>query len=208
MRLVNNLFLTNITVSNLVYTLFAPFPFIMELQNENKAWIFFDFMCPIIPFLNTVAINLNTLTMIVSSVDRLIQIICPLRTKLSKKKFSFIILIIWIFSILLSLPWNFLIKVEEKNSITGDIEQENIDFESSSNDESIKLCAPQISYHHILNAYFLILCVIQYFLPLIVLSSTFCLISYYLNVINARRVQNDANKLNENLRKKNEKKVK
>jgi neuropeptide Y receptor len=107
--------------------------------------MFFDFMCPIIPFLNTVAINLNTLTMIVSSVDRLIQIICPLRTKLRKKKFSFIILVIWIFSILLSLPWNFLIKVEEKNSITGDIEQENIDYESSSNDESIKLCVPQFS---------------------------------------------------------------
>ena len=68
-----------------IYTLFAPFPFIVELENVNKAWFFFDFMCPIIPFLNTVAINLNTITIIVSSLDRLIEIICPLRSKLSKK---------------------------------------------------------------------------------------------------------------------------
>jgi len=158
-------------------------------------------MCPIIPFLNTVAINSNTITMIVSSVDRLIEIICPLRTKLGKKRCSFMILAIWVISIVFSWPWNILIQVQEKNSITGETEQENIDF------ESIELCAPVLSYQHIINVYFLVLCVIQYFLPLIILCLTFCLISYYLNVINARRIQYDANKSNTNLRKKNEKKV-
>jgi len=42
MRTVNNFFLANITASNLIYTLFAPFPFIIELENVNKAWIFLD----------------------------------------------------------------------------------------------------------------------------------------------------------------------
>ena len=40
MRTVNNFFLTNIAISNLIYTLFAPFPFIVELENVNKAWFF------------------------------------------------------------------------------------------------------------------------------------------------------------------------
>jgi ABC-type multidrug transport system fused ATPase/permease subunit len=209
MRTVNNFFLTNIAISNLIYTLFAPFPFIVELEDVNKAWIFFDFMCPIIPFLNTVAINLNTITMIVSSVDRLIEIICPLRSKLGEKKCSLIILVIWIISIVFSWPWNILIKVQEQISISFETEQENIDYETSSNlVESIKLCAPLINYHQIITFYILSLCVVQYFLPLVILCATFALISYYLKVVNAKRIQNDANKLNSNLRKKNEKKVK
>jgi len=182
MRTVNNFFLANITASNLIYTLFAPFPFIIELENVNKAWIFLDFMCPIIPFLNTLAINLNTITMIVSSIDRLIQIICPFKSKLTKRECSAIIIVIWFISILFSLPWNILIRVQEEYSTTTDIEQESIDYEPT-NVETIKLCAPLVNYQHIINLYILVLCVIQYFLPLIILCLTFSMISYYINVI-------------------------
>ena len=209
MRTVNNFFLANITASNLIYTLFAPFPFIIELENVNKAWIFLDFMCPIIPFLNTLAINLNTITMIVSSIDRLIQIICPFKSKLTKRECSAIIIVIWFISILFSLPWNILIKVQEEISISLETEQENIDYIEPNNFfESIKLCAPSLNYQHIISLYIFALCVIQYFLPLIILCLTFSMISYYINVVNAKRIQNDVNKSNYNLRKNNEKKVK
>jgi len=207
MRTVNNFFLANIAVSNLIYTLFAPFPFIIELQNVNSAWIFLDFMCPIIPFLNTVAINLNTITMIVSSIDRLIAIICPFRSKLTKKECSYIIIFIWFISVLFSLPWTILVEVQEKMSFLDELEQESIDYEPTSSDDSIKLCVPLQKYEHIISIYFVILCVIQYFLPLIVLCLTFSVITYYINVVNAKSIKNDANKSNYNLRKRNEKRV-
>ena len=206
MRTVNNFFLTNLAISNLIYTFVAPFPFIIELENENKAWMLFDFMCPIIPFLNTLAINLNTITMITSSVDRLIQIICPFRTKLSKKECSIIIAVIWVVSIVVSLPWNFLVKIQEKIPASTETEQENIDYDTIIH-ESIKFCGPLLNYQHMISFYILILCAVQYFLPLIILCLKFSLIFYYLNVINARQIQSDVNKSNANLRKKNEHKV-
>ena len=121
----------------------------------------------------------------------------PFEIKIKQKKCSLIILIIWIISIVFSWPWNILIKVQEQISISFENEQENIDYETTSNlVESIKLCAPLITYQHIITFYILSLCVVQYFLPLVILCATFALISYYLNVLNAKLIQYDANKSN------------
>lgn len=202
MRTVNNFFLANITISNLIYTLCAPFPFIIEINNKESEWIFYDFMCPIIPLLNTVAINLNTITMIVSSVDRLIVIMCPFRIKLSKRKCISIISLIWFISIVFSLPWSFLLKVQESNSLL--YEEDTIDYEEQN---LPKLCIPLPDYTETIQIYFILLCFLQYLLPLVVLCITYSMITYYINVINAKNIQNDENKSNNFLRKKNEKKV-
>jgi hypothetical protein len=199
MRTVHNYFLANITISNLIYTLCAPFPFILELKNNNNnEWIYFDFLCPIIPLFNTIAINLNTITMIVSSIDRLIAIICPFRTKLRKSKCILIIFIIWIISIMFSLPWGYLFNV------TSYLFYDDLDNKLNTN----KLCGlKSLDYKRLVEYYFLFLCFIQYFLPLIILCITFSMIAYYVNVVNAKNIKLDANKLNKNIRRKNETKV-
>ena len=212
-RVTNNYFLANISLANLIYTVFAPFPFLAELHSaDGNAWIFFDFMCPIIPFLNTLAINLNTLTMIVFSIDRLFSILRPFRPRLAKSRLKFIILAIWLVSALFSLPWLGLVGVQEKNSYFED----NLEYKSDGLEtekmldyefNSIKFCVPWPKYEKIINHYFLVLCVLQYFVPLIILCCSFVAIAFYIKVVNVKRISSDANKLNANLRKKNEKKV-
>ena len=195
MRTVPNYFLANIIVSNIMYTLCAPFPFILELQQNNNEWIYFDFLCPIIPMVNTISINLNTITMIVASIDRLIAIICPFRTRLRKSQCFYIILIIWLISILFSLPWSYLFTITEYSL--------NDQFESTN-----RLCdIRDIDLRHWIKFYLLSLCVIQYLLPLIVLCLTISIIAYYMNVTNANSMILDENKSNRNLRKKNENRV-
>jgi hypothetical protein len=200
MRTVHNYFLANITISNLIYTLCAPFPFILELKNNNNEWIYFDFLCPIIPLFNTIAINLNTITMIVSSIDRLIAIVCPFRTKLRKSRCILIIFIIWIISIMFSLPWRFLVGV-------NDLEQNDIDYEEEDKPSTISICSPSFGYESNIRNYFIILFLIQYLLPLLVLCVTFFMITYYVKIINANTMKADDNKSNKYLRKKNEKKL-
>ena len=196
MRTVHNYFLANITISNLIYTLCAPFPFILELKNNNNEWIYFDFLCPIIPLFNTIAINLNTITMIVSSIDRLIAIICPFRTKLRKSKCILIIFIIWIISIMFSLPWGFLVGV-------NDLEQNDIDYEVDNDDStSISICNPSFGYESNIRNYFIILFLLQYLLPLLVLCVTFFMITYYVKITNANTMKADDNKSNKYLHKK------
>ena len=191
MKTVNNFFLANILVSNLLYTLCAPFPFIIEIIEKNDEWVFHEILCPIVPIMNTISINLNTFTMIGSALERLIVIIYPFKTKLSKKNCFIIILLIWFVSILLALPWSFLIHVRHDVYIS----------------KEAKICVPKGFEEKQIRAYFTILCVLQYIFPLVVLVITCIIITYYINVINARNIEKDANKSNNHLRKKNESKV-
>ena len=120
-RTVNNLFLANMIISNLIYTLFAPFTFVTEIMNNESEWIFPDFLCPCLSYLNELSVNLNTLTMCVSSVERLIAFICPLKSKLPKKVCYLVIALIWTLSISLALPWTILMKIEQLYAFSHDV---------------------------------------------------------------------------------------
>ena len=196
MRTINNFFLANITISNLIYTFCAPFPFIIEINEQNGQWIFPDILCPILPFLNTLSVNVNTLTMTASSFERLVAIICPLKTKLSKKNCFIVIFFIWVLSAASSLPWALLMKIQMDQFIV-------IRLEAS----TTKICFPPPDYVHIIRAYFFILNLIQYVMPLVALTITYSMITYYINVTNAKSMNKDVNKSNNKLRKKTENKL-
>ena len=203
MKTVNNYFLANITLSNLIYTLCVPFQFIIEISDDNGKWIYFEMLCPLLPIINTMSINLNTFTMIASAIERLIVIICPFRTKLSKTNCLVMILFIWILSFGFGLPWGFLIKVQiENTSYMNDLNSspEKIEF--------FKICVPPLqSNDEFIRFYFILLSFLQYIIPLIVLIITYSIIIFYINVVNAKSIKNDQNKSNIKLRKRNEHKV-
>lgn len=204
MKTVNNFFVINITLSNLIYTLCAPFPLIIEINDQAGEWIFSDFLCSLIPVLNTISINQNTMTMMASAIDKLIGIVCPFKQKLSKKKCLIILAIIWTLSISFGLPWLFLIQVtNESIYIGGD------NFASQDSKATIKLCLPTAQTNdQMIRTFFISQSFLEYFLPLIVLIITYSIILFHVNVTNAKNIRNDANKSNIRLRKKNEKKVK
>ncbi len=202
MKIVHNYFIVNITVSNLIYTLCVPFQLVVELNDGE--WILFEVLCPIIPFVSTFSINLNTFTTAVSAVERLIVIVYPFRLKLSKKDCIKIIISIWLFAILFSAPWLKLVSIENENTNLKLKDLMDLEYEGN----QVKTCLPRTDYDiRIIQSYFLFLCIVEYILPIIILSFTYSIIFYYLKVVNAKSILDDANKLNSQVRKKNNAKV-
>jgi len=201
---VNNRFLVNIAVSNLLYTLNAPFPFIIEISENKGEWIFFEILCPILPFMKKLAVNLNTLTLTVSSVERFVAITCPLKTKLTKKSCFIIIGLIWMFSVTFALPWAILMKIQSIELFTLETEDNDIDDTLK---KTYKSCIPSDNYILIIRVYFFVLNLIQYVLPVLALTITYSIITYYLRFVNAKNLKSDENRPNNKVRKKNEKKV-
>lgn len=109
MRIVTNFFLANITIANLIYTICAPLHFIIEIYGE---WIFFDFMCPLLPFFSTLSIHVNTFTMIAASMERLFVIVYPFKCKLTKNKCITVICFVWCVAAVASLPWLLMLRIK------------------------------------------------------------------------------------------------
>ena len=202
-RTVNNLFLANMIISNLIYTLFAPFTFVTEIMNNESEWIFPDFLCPCLSYLNELSVNLNTLTMCVSSVERLIAFICPLKSKLPKKVCYLVIALIWTLSISLALPWTILMKIEQLYAFSHDV---SID-EAKETPDMIKVCIASDSHNKTMRIYFIFLNIVQFVLPMFALIITYSIITYRLRYLNAKEGKKDENKQNNVVRKKREKKV-
>lgn len=113
-RPVTNFFLANITVANLIYTVCAPIKFFVyvhkyELRLGDNA------SCTLLPFLSSVSINVNTLSMVAASIERFIFIVFPFIEPIKKRKSGFIIFAIWIISIVISIPWFLIIKMTDNN---------------------------------------------------------------------------------------------
>lgn len=214
MRTANNYFLANITVSNLLYTLCAPFPFIIEINDRNGEWIYPEFMCPILPFANTLAVNLNTLTMTASSLDRLTSIVNPFKEKLSKKKCLSIIALIWAVSVTFSMPWALLMRIQQDKFFLFETVYHSLNVSTNLSldsalryTEQIKICFPLERFSQMLRYYFFSLNIIQYIMPMCSLIITYSIITYYVNIVNAKRMGTDVNKTNNKLRKKRESKL-
>lgn len=107
-RTVTNFFLANITLANLIYTVCAPLQFAFNAHRVN--WPATSAMCTLLPFVSTVAINVNTFSMVAASVERYTAIAYPLANKLNKRKCCFIIVGIWVIATTVALPWFFLIR--------------------------------------------------------------------------------------------------
>lgn len=112
-RTVTNFFLANITIANLVYTICAPLQFFVHAHHITLPW---GTACTLLPFASTLAINVNTFSMMAASIERFVAIVYPFVAKLKKRKCGFIIAAIWIVSIVVSLPWFLLVRAKPVRS--------------------------------------------------------------------------------------------
>lgn len=114
-RTVTNFFLANITLANLVYTVCAPLKFFSIADSDRRhyygeqssftAALPPNFVCKVLPFVSTVAINVNTFSMVAASVERFATIVYPFVGKLGKRTCLLSLVAIWILACLVSAPW-------------------------------------------------------------------------------------------------------
>ena len=156
MRTVTNFFIVNLACADLlVAVLCIPFTFIANLLVQY--WPFGSIMCPVINYAQVVTVFLSAFTLVAISLDRFAAIICPLRPKMTTKQAAIVIAVIWLLSLAVPLPIAILSQTVTRD-YTGKPREHCEESWSDPNHRYI---------------YSLVIMVLQYFLPLFVLTFTY-----------------------------------
>ncbi|XP_069170111.1 uncharacterized protein [Procambarus clarkii] len=102
MRTVTNYFLVNLSVADLMMSVFnCIFNFIYMLHSD---WPFGSTYCTISNFLANVTISASVFTLMAISLDRYIAIVRPLKPRMTKSEALKTIVVIWVSSLTLAVP--------------------------------------------------------------------------------------------------------
>jgi hypothetical protein len=109
MKNVTNLFIANLAVADiLIGALAIPFQFQAALLQK---WLLPHFMCSFCPTVQNVSLNLSIFTLVALSLDRHRAVTQPFKPRITKKTGVFIIIFIWILSVVASMPTLFAFQV-------------------------------------------------------------------------------------------------
>jgi len=154
MRSVTNYFIVSLAGADLLIA--VGIPFTLASSWAGTQWPFAAVLCPIITYLQTVAVFLSSFTLVGLSVDRFRAVVYPLRPRITVRQTAVTIALIWLLAVSVPLP---VVIVSRVNSVTG-------------------ICEEQWLYDSWKSAFSVSLLVLQYFLPLGVLVVTYSVICY------------------------------
>lgn len=103
MHTVPNYFIVNLAISDIIMALICiPFTFIANLILNY--WPFGETMCPVVLYIQVVAVFLSSYTLVAMSIDRYIVIVHPFKPRITQRKTALTILGIWVISFTIPLP--------------------------------------------------------------------------------------------------------
>lgn len=119
MQSVTNLFITNLALSDILLCILAvPFT---PTYTFLRRWIFGTILCHLVPYAQAFSVYTSTLTLTAIAIDRFFVIIYPFQQRMKLIPCIVIILIIWIVSLMLTLPYGLYMQVARLN-FTGEYE--------------------------------------------------------------------------------------
>lgn len=117
MRTVMNFFIVSLALSDILMAMFCiPFTFVANLVLND--WPFGEALCPIVTYLQSVAVFLSSFTLVAISLDRYVAIIYPLRRKMTKRQALVVILAIWVISFLIPIPTAVTARIHQYVNVT------------------------------------------------------------------------------------------
>lgn len=103
MQTVTNLFITNLALSDILLCILAvPFTPLYTFQGR---WIFGTVLCHLVPYAQGCSVYISTLTLTSIAIDRFFVIIYPFHPRMRLTTCILIIVSIWVFSLLVTLPY-------------------------------------------------------------------------------------------------------
>uniref|UniRef100_A0AC34FF55 G-protein coupled receptors family 1 profile domain-containing protein n=1 Tax=Panagrolaimus sp. ES5 TaxID=591445 RepID=A0AC34FF55_9BILA len=184
MRTVTNYYLLNLAISDLAITVLNTG--FSGTYNLYYNWVFSDVHCAINNLMGITPICASVFTMIVMSVDRYLAIVYPLRRRPGRGATVTIIICIWVLALICGLPALAATKIEthffvdpEKNTVFED----HLCLADKFPDGNSQTSTIFSIYNHTL-------VIMQYLLPLIILSFTYGRVAFVLrqnNVIGDTR---------------------
>ena len=133
-----------------------PFTFIANMLVYY--WPFGAVMCPLVSYAQAVAVFLSAFTMVAISLDRYVAIIYPLKPRMTTKQAAMVICLIWLLSCAVPLPVGILSRIKIEYDQNG-----------TPRDYCMEIW-PNPRWRYI---YSILIMVLQYFLPLLVLTLTY-----------------------------------
>lgn len=114
MQTVTNLFITNLALSDILLCILAvPFT---PLYTFLRGWVFGTVLCHLVPYAQGCSVYISTLTLTSIAIDRFFVIIYPFHPRMRITTCILIIVSIWIFSLLVTLPYGLYMIVQRANS--------------------------------------------------------------------------------------------
>lgn len=114
MQTVTNLFITNLALSDILLCVLAvPFT---PLYTFLGKWVFGRIICHLVSYAQGVSVYISTLTLTSIAIDRFFVIIYPFHPRMKLSTCVFIIINIWLTSILVTLPYGIYMKHIHENS--------------------------------------------------------------------------------------------
>lgn len=112
MRTVTNFFVLNLAASDLAITCIC-IPFDIPVQENHYRWPYGQFFCRVLYPLQTVAMFASIFTLTAVSLNRFWAIVYPLRKQMTKKHAMVVIVIIWIMCTLLTAPYVMVLNLDK-----------------------------------------------------------------------------------------------
>ncbi|KAG5881327.1 hypothetical protein JTB14_020280 [Gonioctena quinquepunctata] len=113
MQTVTNLFITNLALSDILLCVLAvPFTPLYTFLGE---WIFGQLICHLVSYAQGISVYISTLTLTSIAIDRYFVIIYPFHPRMKLSTCIIIIVIIWVFSMLVTLPYGVYVKLKSEN---------------------------------------------------------------------------------------------
>uniref|UniRef100_A0A182X431 G-protein coupled receptors family 1 profile domain-containing protein n=1 Tax=Anopheles quadriannulatus TaxID=34691 RepID=A0A182X431_ANOQN len=162
MQTITNMFIANLALADVTIGVFAiPFQFQAALLQR---WNLPEFMCPFCPFVQLISVNVSVFTLTAIAVDRHRAIINPLRARTSKNISKFVISTIWMLSFALAAPILFALRVRPVSYIAlGGMNETYTNI-------TVPFCKVVNFEHGEIQLYRYVLVLVQYFVPLFVIS--------------------------------------
>lgn len=155
---VTNMFIANMAISDLFMVLLnVPLNIARHLMDE---WTLGDFLCHLLNLSLMVSVYVSTFTLTAIALDRQRVLTYPPKPRLTRKKGFIILGIIWIMSIVMSLPFGIFTTVQEVDMLTL---------------SKVKRCQPSYPMpSHLWEQYWTLTTIIlQYVIPLTVIAVTY-----------------------------------
>lgn len=157
MHTVTNLFIANMAISDLLLTFInVPLNIARNLMSE---WTLGSFLCHLLNFSLMVSVYVSTFTLTAIALDRQRVLLYPLHPRMTRKRGMFALAFIWLLSICFAFPFGIYTNVAEMNMILHRPKRCRTSFPDPSNKWEQYLTIATI--------------LVQYFIPLIVITFTY-----------------------------------
>ncbi|XP_065932825.1 RYamide receptor isoform X2 [Magallana gigas] len=158
MQSITNIFIANLALGDVLIGLFSiPFQFQAALLQR---WVVPYFLCPVAPFVKNLTVCVSVFTLTIIAIDRYIAVMYPLKAGIKLKVATLVLVNIWLFGIISSVPNLVFFEV---------IEVPDPPFK----DQTKPFCAHAYPSKLFMRVHVFYLFFIQYLLPLLVINLTY-----------------------------------